>query len=912
MSPVTFAPSPSAHVADPFATALADRCEPPPDQRREWSTPGELAASVDPATVQTPALDLIDDAVVWAHTTPGARMIISMPPQEGKGLALATPIATPSGWTAMGDLRVGDVVFGGDGKPCCVTAAYEPRLLDCWRVTFANGSELVADGDHLWLVQDRNGATRGSRMNGGKQTRPWVVENTRKIAANPVRYGVPLPGAIELPDRDDLPLDPYVFGAWLGDGHTASPMMTIAEPEIVGYITDAGIPCRKMASGKYAWSLAPEGWRGVRGNPSPVKAALRELGVLGDKHIPVPYLRSGKSQRIALLQGLMDTDGSVYPNESGYSRCEFTTTCRRLADDVLALTRSLGIHSKVHESRATLNGRDISARWRIRFTTALPVFRLTRKLARLNGSPGERKIRNRNGVASAEPVDSVPTRCIEVDSIDRTFLAGYGLIPTHNSERVTKAGTLWALTRNPELRAGIVSYSQGLAETFGRAVRNWITSFNGDEGTLDLGLRIARDNGSVRRWQLDGHRGGCISAGIGSGLTGRPLDFLVIDDPLADRKQANSEFFRARVWDWWTSVGSTRLAPDAPVIVILTRWHEDDLAGRLLKAEDGHRWRVINIPALADHKPEAGQRDLLGREPGEWLQSARKRTPVQWEQIRIQAGSRDFTSLYQGRPSPDQGDVWQRQWWRRYHEPLWSQHPEVPSAYLVSGADEVLISVDAAFKDTKSSDYVVMQCWMRRGANAYLLEQVRKRLSFTETVKAFTAMCARWPQARRKLIEDKANGTAVISSLKSEIPGLKPINPTDSKYGRATAVSPMIESGNVFLPSAEVALFDAEELITEAASFPNAAHDDQVDATSQALAEMFLDGNGAMAWQRWAEQKALEAQQASGAAVSGGAPAPGPEEADAADEPDAVVVPIDPVAARKAARDAAFRAAQQR
>jgi predicted phage terminase large subunit-like protein len=334
--------------------------------------------------------------------------------------------------------------------------------------------------------------------------------------------------------------------------------------------------------------------------------------------------------------------------------------------------------------------------------------------------------------------------------------------------------------------------------------------------------------------------------------------------------------------------------------VILTRWHEDDLAGRLVAAEDGHRWRVINIPALADHDPAKGQSDPLGREPGEWLTSARGRTAAEWEQIRIQAGSRVFAALYQGRPSPDAGNVWQRHWWRRYGTPLWSQHPDVPGAYLVHEADELLVSVDAAFKDTKSSDYVVIQVWARRGANVYLLDQVRKRLSFTDTLTAFLAMVARWPQASRRLIEDKANGTAVIDSLKAKIPGLVPVTPHESKYARASAVSPFIEAGNVFLPEPEIALFDAEAFIDEAAGFPNAAHDDQVDGASQALAELLLDGNGAQAWIAWAKRKAEEAAE-------GITPEPPRPPAGSTPPPEPPPeVPPDPGDARRAARNAAF------
>src|SRR5262249_44163692 len=155
--------------------------------------------------------------------------------------------------------------------------------------------------------------------------------------------------------------------------------------------------------------------------------------------------------------------------------------------------------------------------------------------------------------------------------------------------------------------------------------------------------------------------------------------------------------------------------------------------------------------------------------------SARGRTDTEWEQIRIQAGSRVFNALYQGRPSPESGNVWQRPWWRRYATPLWSQHPTVPDAYLVDEADEMVMSWDMAFKDTKSSDYVVGQVWARRGANVYLLDQVHKRLSFTDTVTAFTALAVRWPQCVTKLVEDKANGTAIIDTLKSKIPGIVPV-----------------------------------------------------------------------------------------------------------------------------------------
>ncbi len=227
------------------------------------------------------------------------------------------------------------------------------------------------------------------------------------------------------------------------------------------------------------------------------------------------------------------------------------------------------------------------------------------------------------------------------------------------------------------------------------------------------------------------------------------------------------------------------------------------------------------------------------------------------------------------------------------------------------------MSWDMAFKDTKTSDYVVGQVWARRGANVYLLDQIRKRMTFTETLTAFQALVRRWPQATAKYVEDKANGTAVINTLKSKIPGIVEITPTESKYARANAVAPLLQAGNVFLPEAEIAMFDPDELITEAAEFPNGAHDDQVDTTSQALAQMLLDGTGAQAWidyvQRLA-QAAAEARargadpyEAQAKAVASNQPDADPAGDDESEELPADPEPEDPVAARKRLRDQAFR-----
>jgi predicted phage terminase large subunit-like protein len=402
------------------------------------------------------------------------------------------------------------------------------------------------------------------------------------------------------------------------------------------------------------------------------------------------------------------------------------------------------------------------------------------------------------------------------------------------SQRASRWFPLWALEQYPDLRIAVVSYELGVARRWGRVIRDDITMNPG------LGLRVRDDLAAQHEWQLAGHDGGVYSAGIGGALTGRPVDLLIVDDPFKDRVEADSLRYRQRAWDWWTDVGGPRLAPGATVVVIQTRWHEDDLTGRLLDAEDGDLWTVVNIPAQADHDPARGETDPLGRAPGEYMRSARGRSVAQWEAIKVRSGSRTWNALYQGRPSPAEGGVWQRSWWTYYDNPIWVERPDgsrfVPRA---DGGGILIQSWDMAFKATSKSDFVVGQVWFTDGVHAYLLDQVHARLAFPDTARAVVAMTARWPQAALKLVEDKANGPAVIAALQRRVPGLVAEEPHGSKESRAQAVAPFIEAGNVHLPHPNLAPW-VGDLVEEAAAFPNGAHDDQVDATSQALTRLLL------------------------------------------------------------------------
>jgi predicted phage terminase large subunit-like protein len=404
------------------------------------------------------------------------------------------------------------------------------------------------------------------------------------------------------------------------------------------------------------------------------------------------------------------------------------------------------------------------------------------------------------------------------------------------STRVAQDFPAWYLTRNPEARIVVASYGTSLAVRNGRAIRRRIEGHRGLHG-----LTVAPDNGAVHDWTLAGHDGGVLSVGVGAGLTGRPADLEIIDDPIKDRKEADSETFRQTVWDWWTDVASTRLAPGAPVVVILTRWHEDDLAGRLLEAAkkgEGDQWRVLNIPAQADHRPELGETDPLGRQPGQFMDSARRRTVEQW--LKIKARSvRTWNALYQGKPAPAEGLLFKRDDWQWYADPQWYVRDDGVHLVPLAAGDELCQSWDMAFKGTDASDYVCGGVWLRRGVQAWLLDLVLRRMDFTETLTAVKVTTAKWPQAVAKYVEDKANGTAVINMLSRSVGGLIPVEPDGGKVARAQAVAPFQKAHNVFLPDPEL-LPLVGELVDQAASFPAGRHDDAVDMLTQALNRLLL------------------------------------------------------------------------
>lgn len=422
---------------------------------------------------------------------PGQMIVLAARPAIGKALALDTPLVTPTGWTTMGEVEVGDQLVAADGTPTTVVRATDVMMdRPCYEVEFDDGTVIVADAQHEWLTTTR-ADRRTQDANGEVRTTQEIAGTVRCQTADArANHAVATGGAIRLPDAD-LPLHPYALGVWLGDGHSRSARFTSADPEIAMRLEGLGLAVRatyqmtgaarlyamqlpkearpaqrscevcgagftprtsqvrtcgrscggkvKMYSGPVAEPTCPECGRPSTGlrrcqechnARGTVAGILRSLGVFGDKHIPQSYLRASEAQRRELLAGLLDTDGTVNPTGSP----QFTVTNRRLALGFRELVHSLGY--RTGWSERTVRGRTeaSSTAFTVTFTTDDDVFALERKLLvhKARRRPSTARLRQRF-IVDVRPVAPVPVRCVEIAHPSHLYLASTAMVPTHNS-----------------------------------------------------------------------------------------------------------------------------------------------------------------------------------------------------------------------------------------------------------------------------------------------------------------------------------------------------------------------------------------------------------------------------------------------------------------------------------------------
>ena len=400
----------------------------------------------------------------------------------------------------------------------------------------------------------------------------------------------------------------------------------------------------------------------------------------------------------------------------------------------------------------------------------------------------------------------------------------------------------WEWIRWPERRFLYSSYAAQLSIRDSVKCRRLIESPWYQERWGD---RYALTGDQNTKGRFENSRSGYrLSTSVGGAATGEGGDRVVCDDP-HNVQEAESDSVRKSTLDWWDVVMSTRVNDPrtAAKVVVMQRCHQRDLSGHLL--EQGG-WEHLRLPA--EHEKPGCSTSIGWSDPrteqGELLWPERF-GPEEMESLKRSLGSYAAAGQLQQRPSPAGGGIFKRHWFR-YFQPRGANLPPVvvslPDGTQMSikaidapqSVNETIQSWDCAFKDLDTSDYVVGQVWGRLGPSFFLGDQIRARMDCPATVHAVRQLTAKWPGTIAKLIEDKANGSAVIQMLARDIPGLVPVNPEGGKVARAAAVSPLIEAGNIFLLHPLYAPW-VNDFIEECAAFPNGAHDDQVDAMTQAL-----------------------------------------------------------------------------
>lgn len=565
------------------------------------------------------------------------RFVLWAPPETGKAVPLDTPIPTPDGWREMGGLQAGDLVFGKDGKPYPILAATETQYeREVYELEFDDGVRVRADADHRWLAR-----TREDRL----QERPWREVATRQMLQRVMvegdtraKWSMPLPGPVQYPETE-LPIPPYVLGAWLGDGTAQSSELNY-HPRDFGIVErcDALVGCGRPYERRTCWAvtLGPKRAGGVH-----VREELRALNLIENKHIPGAYLCGSTQQRLELLRGLLDTDGAV---SSKHPSVEFSTSYPRLRDGVLELVRSLGI--KVSCTRKPTYRRDS---WRIRFTPPedVRVFWLDRKQERLNERPPTSGRSRQRFVRAIRPVPSVPVRCISVASPDRTYVMGRDYVTTHNTQLISIGYLIWLLGKNPRGRYAILAATSSQGERAILAIQEHITN-NPVVAAVFPNLRRGPIWSSSQMTVLrpeHGIAGPSIQAfGVDQGsIQGRRLDGIIIDDILTETNTRTAHQ-RARIDRYVRSSAFSRLGEDGFAIFLANAWHPQDMAHEL----EREGWVARRYP-------------IVDEDTGQCIWPT-KFPPSRLEEIKATLGPLEYARQMLCRPRDDSTSRFKRAW----------------------------------------------------------------------------------------------------------------------------------------------------------------------------------------------------------------------------------------------------------
>lgn len=581
------------------------------------------------------------------------KMIVQMPPQHGKEISDNQIVATTKGLKKHGDLIVGDYVFGRDGTPVKVLWVSEKTRSE-YVVSFSDGAKIECHGNHEWTVYNR--FRQKEETIETKHMASSTIYNGDGKRGSRYKYQVDSNVCVMFDSRN-VDLDPYVLGAWLGDGDSSCGIIHIGnnDVEIIGNSTykfkeSKGTTTRKFYSPK-------------------LNILLKNNGLIKNKHVPDMYKYNSVEVRKNVIAGLIDTDGYVYHRNG---RITISNTNKRIIDDAAFILRSLGQSVVVCEfkprvSSSGIVGKKIVYQLCFNPTMTFPTKVKRKKITKLS-------INKKRAIVSIERKEGLGYgNCIQVDG--GIYLVGDTFIPTHNSEGSSRKLPAFMLGLNPDTKICIGSYAATIARDFNRDVQRIIDTPRYRElfpGTYLNGSNVVTMANTYLRnsdvIEMVGHKGSLRVVGRGGSLTSKTVDVSILDDVYKDYAEGNSPIVRAAAWKWYTTVVRTRLHNDSQELIVFTRWHDDDLIGRIEKSGETiidvkcwadlenvtpGAWVRINFEGLKTGEPT----EIDPREPGAALWESRHSKQKLEAQKALDPVQ--FQCLYQGNPGSAEGRLYQ-------------------------------------------------------------------------------------------------------------------------------------------------------------------------------------------------------------------------------------------------------------
>lgn len=747
-------------------------------------------------------------------------LILTAPPQHGKLIASHVPVLTRNrGWITHGELCVGDVVYRPDGHTTTIVAV-GPSMPADMRVTFSDGEVIGTHSHHEWLLHDNNEPD-------GSPSQVFETQDiARKGATTPVgallrdNFRLPDVRPLENPMNVALPVAPYALGVWLGCGALNEGHITLLDTDdcVAQGIIDDGyeaVSQQRYREVARTWYF-PELTRGLS------RAGLLKHAAQS-KRIPNAYFVASYAQRLALLAGLLDAAGSGY---SG--RATITHTDMGLVRDIQRLIATFGL--RIRTARYPLQAPDGVAPRSVARVSFTPAFQIPCRLAsnqQLTPQSSVAHTRERT-ITKVERGDFGWGNCIQVEHPDGMYLVGDHLIPTHNSSLISRCLPPYLMGRLhghlPFVNVGCVSYAHSLAQRNRRDAQAIMLSPVYREIFPDVSLIGFRgvDNASDG---LETPAGWLKAVGIGGGLTGHSLSIGVIDDGVKNAQEALSPVTQERNRDWFDSVLLTRLQQQSGLVVMGTPWSGNDILAYVKNMyRDYENCTILSFPAL-NLPDEIGYREDMP----EGALVPHLHSEAKLREFKRNIAESWWAALYQSTPLADLGATFPRshlQYFRR---------ADLPKQFV-----DVIMSVDATFKDGASSDYVAVGVWGKtQDGRVWLLGKRREKLDFMATAQAIVDLKSSFPNVRRVFIEEAANGAALISMLKRQFPQIEGVPPLGSKVARAAAVAWVWSNDCVMLPHPDEDPGIAP-WVNEICAFPDAANDDTVDCMSIALYQLCL------------------------------------------------------------------------